>query len=340
MGRRSTRVGVVGAGWVATARHIPSYRGVDDVEVVALYDRARDRAERVAREHRIPAAFSELDAFLDAELDVVSICTPPWTHAELASQALDAGAHVLTEKPMAMDTQEAKSMVAAAQRAGRSLCVSHNFLFSRSVRRADRLVPALGPIGYVLGLQMSNPQRRLPNWYRQLPGGLLFDEAPHMLYTLQHFLGSVAVEDVRARPSDGAASPSIVEVRFRGAQGIGQVTMLFEAPLSEWHIGLVGQQGVADLDLFRDIVVSVADDHRHKPLDILRTSAAAMWGHARGFATSGVRYASRRQFWGHDELIRRFVATTRTGSPPPVDPKDSVGVVSMMDEILTAPGVR
>jgi scyllo-inositol 2-dehydrogenase (NADP+) len=330
---RPIRVGICGTGWVATARHIPSYRRLDGVDVAAVYDRKEDRADEVAREHRIPATFSSLEAFLASGLDLISICTPPWTHAEIATRASAEGIHVFTEKPMAMNEVEASSMVDAAERAGRLLCVSHNFLFSRSARKADRLLRGLGPVRYVLGMQMSSPKRRLPTWFGDLPGGLLFDEAPHMLYTLQHYLGDLEVEDVRTG-GPSTPHPSIVEVRFRGKRGLGQVTMLLEAPLSEWHIALVGERGVVDLDLFRDITVGIRNDGPHRAGDILRTSATALWGHATGFTTSGARFVSKRQFWGHDELIARFVRAVKVGGPSPVDPERSIGVVRLMDQIV------
>jgi scyllo-inositol 2-dehydrogenase (NADP+) len=188
-------------------------------------------------------------------------------------------------------------------------------------------------------MQMCSPKRRLPTWYPELPAGLLFDEAPHMLYTLQHYVGPLELEDVRtAGPAE--PHPSIAEVRFRGDNGVGQVTMLLEAPLSEWHIALVGERGVVDLDLFRDVTVGFRDDGRHEARDILGTTAAALWGHAKGFTTSGARFVTKRQFWGHDELIRRFVEAVRTGGPSPVDPEQAVGVVRLMDQILVGLGAR
>jgi scyllo-inositol 2-dehydrogenase (NADP+) len=333
MNGQPIRVGICGTGWVATARHIPSYRRLNGVEVTAVYDRKEDRAREVAKEHDIRATFSSLEAFLASGIDVISICTPPWTHAEIATLAFEEGIHVFTEKPMAMDGSEARSMLDAAARAERLLCVSHNFLFSRSATKADRLLTTLGPVQYVMGMQMSSPKRRLPTWFRELPGGLLFDEAPHMLYTLQHYLGQLELDDVRTS-GRSQPDPSIVEVRLRGERGTGQVTMLLEAPISEWHIAVVGESGVVDLDLFRDITVGIRNDGSHRARDILTTSATALWGHAAGFTTSGARFVSRRQFWGHDELIRRFARAVEAGGRSPVDPELSVGVVKLMDQIL------
>lgn len=333
------RVGVVGTGWSATVRHIPSYRRHPDAEVAVVFDRRPERARRVAEELSVPLAVSSLDEMFDRGVDVVSICTPPWTHAELASAALERGVHVFTEKPMAMDEGEATSMVEAARTAGRLLCVSHNFLFSRAVRRADRQLSD-DRVGYAFGLQLSSLRRRLPDWYRELPGGLLLDESPHMLYTLQHFLGPLELEGTRASWDPESGLPRTAEIWVKGERGPGQVTMVFDTPLSEWHVGLVGRERAVDLDLFRDIAVSVSSDRGHGPADILRTSSRGIVDHTRGFVASGSRYAAGRLFWGHDVIIGRFVDAVLGRGPVPVPPEASVAVVRLTDAILGDLGLK
>ena len=333
-----TRVGIVGAGWVATARHIPGYRTHPDAEVAILYDRHPDRARTVAARAGIPRWSVSLDELFDS-VDLVSLCTPPWTHAELAIAALQHGVHVFTEKPMAMNADEAASMAGAASDAQRLLCVSHNFLYSRAVRRADALIRRTGQPTYGVGMQMSSLRRRLPAWYAKLPGGLLFDELPHMLYTLQHFLGPLRVEHVRATRRDGEEIAS-AEIQLGSNAGAGQVLTVFESPISEWHVGLLAPGGAIDVDLFRDICVFVRPDGEHKAGDILRTSSRAVAEHAKGFAASGVRLVGRRLYWGHDALIREFVDAVRAGGPSPVPIEASVEIVQLTDQVLVELGAR
>ena len=327
------RVGVVGGGWVATARHIPGYRSHGDAEVVALYDRRSDRAETVARDQKIPRWTASLDEMFDLEVDVISICTPPWTHAEIAVAAFERGVHVFTEKPMAMNYGDATAMVDAARAAGRHLCVSHNFLYSRAVQRADALLATLPSVAYAMGVQMSSLERRLPTWYAELPGGLLFDELPHMLYTLEHFLGELSLDDVRGtRRPDGHVGN--VEIQLRADDRLAQVVTVFDSPISEWHIGLISPGGVVDLDLFRDISVHIKPDHEHKAGDILRTSAKAMAEHGRGFVTSGVRLLGRRLYWGHDVIIRKFIDAVQGRGEVPIPAERSAAIVRLTDDVV------
>lgn len=331
------RVGVMGAGWVATTRHIPSYRRHPDAEVTAVYDRRPERAEAAAAKSGA-TSYRDLDAFFGQGLDVVSVCTPPWLHAEHAIEALSRGVHVFSEKPMALNAADAQAMADAADRAGRLLCVSHNLLFSRSLRRADALIGTTVP-QYVLGLQLSSLRRRLPDWYSRLPGGLLLDEAPHMLYILRHFLGPLTLHSARATFAPSTGLPATAEVLLGGTIANGQVTMVFDTPLSEWQLGVVTPERMVAIDLFRDVAVDIGSDGAHRPLDILATSGRAMLSHASGVLSSGTRYGAGRLLWGHDVLIARFVNAIRGKGPVPVDVADAVEIVRLSDSILADLGV-
>jgi scyllo-inositol 2-dehydrogenase (NADP+) len=333
------RVGLAGAGWVMGARHLPSFRSHPDVEIAAIYDRRPDRAARLADSAKMAIpTYHELDKFLAEGLDVVSIATSPWSHRDIAVSALASGAHVFTEKPMAMDSREAADMVAAASDAHRLLCVSHNFLFSRSLQAADRRL-AGRRVDYAAGVQLSSEARRLPEWYRELPGGLMFDEMPHMLYSLNHYLGGgLEVDHVRAS-FDADRHPRTVELLLRGNTGQGQITMVFCAPVSEWHLMLSTPEQLVSLDLFRDIAINVSPDGAHKAKDIARTSAAVLSGHVAGFAKAGSRLARKRQFWGHDVVIPLFVEATRGNGPVPVPVEDAVSVVRVTDQVLADLGL-
>lgn len=329
------RVGIAGAGWVAAARHLPSYLRVADVEVVAVYDRRIQRAERLAAEApHSPLATDDLDRFLAEGLDIVSVATSPWSHCEIAVRALQAGAHVFTEKPMALDGDEARTMIDAASSADRLLSVSHNFLWSTAMQQARRKLGGL-PVEYATGLQLSAETRRLPTWYQGLPGGLMFDEAPHLVYTLDNLLGgALRLEHARGDFQDG--QPRSVELLVSGSTGRGQITMIFTAPVSEWHVMASARSGVVGIDLFRDIAVGLKPDGAHLAKDIARSSATAVGGHVLGFARAGGRLVTKRQFWGHDRLIADFVAAVRDGGEAPVTPVQSLAVVDFTDQVLAA----
>ena len=335
---RPFRVGVIGTGWVARDRHIPSFGALPGVEVVGVYDRDRERARAVAARFGIGMVARDRDELLAAGLDAVSVATPPWSHAEDACAALGAGLHVFCEKPMALDLAEATTMAEAATASGRILTISHNFDFARSTRMARAYLGPSPGLLFASAVQLSSERRRLPAWYRDLPGGLLFDEVPHLLYTLRGWCGSLDLADAWAtwRP-DG--HPGVVEARFSGATP-ARATIVFGAPVSEWHVTLVGGRRIVDLDLFRDIAVRVGSDGAHRARDIARTSAKAMLDHGAGFAESGVAMLRGRLYWGHDALTAAFVEAALGQRANPVPLHDALAVVRMADDLLAAIGAR
>ena len=114
---RPLRIGVIGAGGNTRTKHIPGFQAIDGVEVVAVANRTRESAQRVATELRIPrVAASALEIINAPDVDAVCIGTWPNLHAELSIAALRAGKHVLTEARMARDLAEAKAMLTESQK--------------------------------------------------------------------------------------------------------------------------------------------------------------------------------------------------------------------------------
>lgn len=337
------RVGIAGAGWVASARHAPALLARPDAAIAAVYDRDPARASRLAdsiakKSNGAVSHHCDADAFLRQGLDLVHVTSSPWSHHDLAIAALNAGAHVFTEKPMAMNLAQAQAMASVAGTRGRLLCVSHNFLYAESMQRARRRLGD-APIDYVAGLQLSSARRRLPAWYRDLPGGLMFDEIPHMVYSLDALLGGKLVVDHARATYEQAGHPRTVDVLVRGRSGPGQITMVFSAPVSEWHIMASSRRQVIGVDLFRDITMRLGPDGSHGSVAIARSSASALAGHVTGFAQAGARWITGRQFWGHDTLIGEFLDAIRESRPTPIPLHDALNVVAFTDSLLEALGL-
>ncbi|MBI4219366.1 MAG: Gfo/Idh/MocA family oxidoreductase [Chloroflexi bacterium] len=322
------RVGIVGTGWVAGDRHYPAFRGDPRVQVEAVFDRDAVRAQGFATARRIPRAFDDLDRFLASGLDAVTICTPPQAHAAAAESALRAGMHVLVEKPMTMTAAEGRRLEDEARERGRLLCPAHNFLFSRSMRRLRALHERgeLGEVAYLVGLQTSSWRRRLPLWFGDLRGGLFFDEAPHLIYLMRHFLGELEA-------TNSWVADTRVEARLSSNRGDAYLTMSTGAPSSEWWLLVLGSKMTVMLDLFRDIMVALPPERGHGPADVAGIAARATASFWSGLSATGWRYLLRRQWFGHDVLVREFLDAIE-GAPPPTTATDGWKVVGLIEDIL------
>ena len=337
-GSERVRVGVVGLGWVAKDRHIPAFKRDGRATIVALMDNDNNRAQESAKKLHVPHYFDNLDDFLQEQMDVVSICTPPWIHASVIEAAIKAGKHVLVEKPMTLKAEEGKYLEKLAQEKGVVLCPAHNFLFSRSMQRAEKLIKSgeVGELQWTMGIQLSSWQRRLPTWYGELPGGLFFDEAPHLLYLTKHFLGELHVEQAwRSCNGEAETKTERIEARLQGGRGAAYLTMWFGAPFSEWLLMLFCSRAVLVLDLFRDIIVDLPPEKAHNARDVMKTSIVSTLRLWRGIGSSGALSVCGKLYYGHDHLVRQFLnSVIHEKQQPPVSAQDGWEVVALIEEIL------
>ena len=338
----SARVVAVGCGWVTTHRHLPSIRRTPGLTLAGVVDRDLARAGAAGRAFGVPFAASLDDPSLGA-FDAVSIGTSPMAHAATVREALALGKHVIVEKPFAMSVAEADALLVQAEAAGRCLAVVHNFQFARSVRAARAAVASgrFGPLRGVLGLQLSNPRRRLPPWYPSLPGGLFYDEAPHLFYLVRSFLGERAIAGAQFVPSADPAdrTPRLALIRFAASEDepFGSLQMSFAAALSEWQLIVLCERATLVCDIFRDILVTLADDGRHTPRQILGTSLRASAGHWSGVLRSGLGFTRGRLDYGNDEVFTRFSTAIATGVPPEgITGQDGRAVVAAMHAALAS----
>jgi predicted dehydrogenase len=334
----------VGLGWVSVHRHLPALRASGACEVVGVVDRHPGRAREVAARLGIPGHHAGERLSDIPWLDTVEafvIGASPAAHGALIREALALGRHVLTEKPFVLDPAEGEALVALARDKRLTLAIVHNFQFARSTRalRTDLDKGRYGALRFIHARQLGNPRRRLPAWYEELPLGLFYDESPHLLYLLRA-LAPAPLEFLRAevQPSTlGKRTPAWVSAHYAAgpARIPVKLDMGFEAPVSEWHVSVGGEHRLGDLDVFRDIYVSVPNDGEHTAWPVLRTSLAATWSHWAQHLVSGPGHLRGTLLYGNDEVCRRFAAAVRSGSEPAgIGAADALAVLRMQHQIV------
>lgn len=148
------KVGIVGAGAISVESHIPVLKSLKNVEVTGVCDKQTSLAKSASEKFSIPKTFEDIDAMLkDDKYDVIDICAPPFTHASIATKAMNAGCNVLTEKPMATSAQDADLMIAAAKKNNVRLGVVHQNLFNPAIIKAKELVVS-GAMGDLLHVEL------------------------------------------------------------------------------------------------------------------------------------------------------------------------------------------
>lgn len=146
------RIGVIGAGQIAQVAHFPACRKSKDVELYAICDVADDLRERMVTVHQPTTSYSDYDRMLaDDNVDAVVVAVADQFHVPLAIRALDAGKHVLVEKPMGVNVEEAEALVDAQARNGRVVIVGHEKRYDPGIAFAHDF--ATNGIGELIGLK-------------------------------------------------------------------------------------------------------------------------------------------------------------------------------------------
>jgi UDP-N-acetylglucosamine 3-dehydrogenase len=148
------KIAVIGCGSIAKHRHLPEYAANGNVEIAALCDIIEGRAEELARKYQGKSYTNYEELLADKEIDAVSVCTPNYLHAPISIAALNAGKHVLCEKPMATSKQEALSMISAAKNNGKKLMIGHNQRFVSSHVKARKLIEN-GDVGKIYSFRTA-----------------------------------------------------------------------------------------------------------------------------------------------------------------------------------------
>ncbi len=261
----AVRVGIIGTGWGASVQ-APAFRCVAGAEVVAITSGRRERAQAVAGEHGIPHAFADYREMLrTAELDLVSIVTPPYLHHEMTMAVLDAGAHVLCEKPFAMNVAQATEMVQAAERAGRVNAVDHEFRFVPARLAMQRLI-ASGAIGEpffirIVDFAMSRVGPNYGWWFDRARGGGIFGAiGSHYVDAIRQWIGPFArvSADLRAvvaerpRPDGGMERVTADDTMLLSFQlengGTGRIDLSAASPGGPRRTEIFGSAGALFLE--------------------------------------------------------------------------------------------
>jgi len=183
------RLALIGCGNVAQVVHLPVLEHMADVEIAAVVDPDKRKAQAVAARGNIPASFTSLDALLASpiarDLHAIDLCTPTDTHRPLAIQAMEAGLDVLVEKPIARTAKEAREMVACAEKHGRKLMVGMNNRFRPDTMLLKTFIEKneLGKIFYIKSGWLKQQSSSSP-WHQQKEksgGGVILDLGIAML---------------------------------------------------------------------------------------------------------------------------------------------------------------
>jgi predicted dehydrogenase len=183
------RIAIIGCGGIANGKHMPSLKKLANVEMAAFCDIVGERANQAKDKfgsNEAKVYYNYKDVLNDESIEIVHVCTPNDSHAEITIAALEAGKHVMCEKPMAKTSEDARRMVEAAKRTGKKLTIGYNNRFRTDSQYLHRLCEE-GELGEIYFAKAHAIRRRaVPTWgvfldEEKQGGGPLIDIGTHAL---------------------------------------------------------------------------------------------------------------------------------------------------------------
>ena len=324
--KTEVRTAVVGLGWPGI-QHLKGYIADSRSEVIAVCDLDKTHAEEVASEYKIQHIYTNhLEMLENSDIDAVSVCLPNFLHAPISIDALNAGKHVLCEKPPARSAQEAKAMADAASENGKTLMYALVQRFGGNAQRLKQLVTA-GELGDIYFGKAAYVRRRgIPigkeGWFvdrERSGGGALIDIGVHALDCIwwlmnsprpvevmgavySHF-GHLVPDDVKYDVDDG----TFAQIHFEnGATIILETTWALNLP-GDNYIKVAGTKAGATLNPFT-LYTEENGKEVDKPLNAPRIN-------------------------GFDEEVKHFVGCIVDGEEPISSAQQGIMLMQMLDGI-------
>ncbi len=296
------RVGIVGAGNIFTRGYLPALRATRAIEVAAVCDVDAGRARTAAQAlGGVPVVSSHAQLAARDDLDAVLVLTPTHTHADIAIAAMQAGKHVLTEKPMARSVADARRMAQIERRTGRRLMVGHTRRFDERWLALDEQLRS-GRVGDPVYLSRSeHAYNGAPadawQWRDDESGGALWDVGIHVADLFHWFMGApprtAFTRLLHARPESvegGAPDAAVVMYDFGDMRhALLSVSWIHPPAWGPFYatmevVGTAGRLDYRDLDAHPAIVAHDAELGLPRYSPLLSATATAFQREIEHFA--------------------------------------------------------
>jgi len=332
------RVGIFGAGKMAM-HHIQAIRLLGNSKIVAIADPAADPQKlKTVLSEDVSVFYAPGELLEKTRPDIVHVCTPPHTHADLARLALNHGANVYLEKPFTLLAGEAREIVSLAGERGRKVCAGHQLLFESQMAPVKEQLGMIGRIVHVESYFSFRPVRRAMDGRTTMPAiEQLIDILPHPVYLLQYFLK-------RNHNADAPMEIQGMHVRSDGnVHGIltcGETTGILVVTLTgrpiESYVKVIGTNGSLCAEFVRGTFVTNPGPGTSGISKVIFPYSQA-WQNSVRTTKALYRRVRKKQksYPGLLELIGAFHESVRSGEENVVTPSSILETVAVCEEVAT-----
>jgi predicted dehydrogenase len=338
---KKLKVGVVGCGLISKLRHIPAYKRLKDLDVMAVCDLNEELAKDTAKKFEIPNFYTDVSKmFFEEELDIVDICVPPQIHAAIAIKAMESGAHVIMEKPMATKVSDCKEMIKVSKNNNVKLSVVHNDLFHSPFIQAKELV-SNGEIGEFRGMKifLSTPKHYMidlkDHWYHKLPGGVIGETGPHISYMSLEFLDNIQNVEVFAKSflKYSWAPYDDFRIEIEGENGFSSVYLAYTTDYWAARVDIIGTKAMLQIDLNSMLIIK-HDLSELSYISIAKQTLGSLGQILGNTLSKTANVISGRQRIGTEIVVEKFAESILNGTPLPVTAEEGLETTRLMEMIV------
>jgi predicted dehydrogenase len=336
------KVGIVGCGGIANQNHLPVWEKIKNVDII-ICDKNEKLARNTANKFGFSNYYTDFSEMLEREKPgVIDNCTPVQLHTALSVKAMEAGCHVIVEKPMALNKKDANKMIKIAKENRVLLYPIHNTLFNPIMLEAKSLITRR-EIGDILGMDVSYLKRRddewvinKDHWSHKLPGGIFGEILAHPIYLELAILRKLHVSSVHTRKflNYKWIKSDELRVTLDGEDGFGRIMLSLNSPKISALVNVYGTKENLEIDLWGLCLIkhkslkyskfSFGKDNINLAFQRFKNTISAVTKTIRGKALPG-----------HYTLIPNFVNVIRNKDKPLVTMEDGLKVAEILEKITT-----
>src|SRR5437763_2270927 len=319
------RIGILGAARIAPAGVVKPARANPEAEVVAVASRDAERARRFAEKHRVPKVHANYDELLlDDQIDAVYNPLPNGLHARWTIAALEAGKHVLCEKPFTSNAAEGESVAATAERTGRVVMEAFHYRYHPLAQRMLEIVESgeLGAVQHIdTALCFPLPMFSDIRYQYELAGGATMDVGAYTVH-MARLLGREEPKVAGARPklrNRDVDRAMTADLQFPSGHTARLTHSMWPSNVLRAHARVTGDLG---------------------EMPVLNPTSPQLWHRLHVRSEAGARNERFFRRPTYEYQLDAFCAAVLRGEPTLTPPSDSIANMRVIDDIYAAAGMR
>lgn len=335
---KTVNVGIIGTGGIATNQHMPALEKQPDVRILAVCDVNEESANKAAERFNVPHVFADYKKLLEmSEIDAVHVCTPNFLHMPPTVEALNAGKHVIVEKPIARNAVEGAQMVEAARKNNKKLMVAQNMRFDGGSQTLKRIIDA-GELGEIYFARVHALRRRgIPSWgvftdKEKQGGGPLIDIGVHILDLTLFLMG-------HPKPITCSGQAFTKIGNTPGHVGVWGPWDYKNYTVEDYAAGFVRLENGASLVIESSFAANIGEDRFTSALlgtkGGAETSPLKIFGEQHGTLLD-ITPVHVPKVSSYEGEVRGFYDAIQNDTEPPVTGEQALNVMKILDGIYTS----